>query len=115
MALAATVSKMAAMTILVRDFFMRSTVHFPPGNVNGDSRRDGLVLPQVAAHRCVFIGMLALPPLQVMQVTAKGERGSFYSGNGNAIVDRVAAFRASAGLNELRRYGAMPGNSSVAA
>src|SRR6266853_973009 len=59
--------------------------------------------------------MLAFPPLQVMQVSAKGERGSFYSGDGNAIVDRVAAFRASAGLNELRRHGAMPGNSPVSA
>jgi len=59
--------------------------------------------------------MLPLPPLQVVQVAAEGDRGAFHGGNGDPIIDGCATLAAHAHLDELRSNQSVPGNSSIAA
>ena len=66
------------------------------------------------AHGCVLAGMLALPPVEIMQVAAEGQWSTFNGGDGNAVADWGAAFTAYAGGDELRRNGPVPGNATIA-
>ena len=72
------------------------------------------MLADPVTHECVFAGMLALPPIEIMQVAAEGQRSTFKGGDRNTVVDRGAAFTADAGGDELRWNGTMPGDAAIA-
>lgn len=76
--------------------------------------RPVLMLPDPVTHGRVFAGVLALPPIEIMQVAAEGQWSAFNGGDGNTIMDWGAAFTAYAGSDELRRNGAMPGDTAIA-
>jgi len=80
--------------------------------IYGDER--GSALPDALAPRRVFIRVLALPPLQIVQVAAEGEWSAFHGGNGKPIMHGAGALVADAGAYGLGRNGAMPGDAAVA-
>lgn len=71
------------------------------------------MFPDALAHGCVFLRVLALPPLEIVQVTAEGEWRTFDDSNGDAFREGFAAFIAYAGANVLRFNRAMPGNATI--
>ena len=72
------------------------------------------MLPDPMTHGRVFAGMLALPPVEIVQVAAEGQRSAFNGGDRNTVVDQSAAFAAYAGGDELRRNRTVPGDAAIA-
>jgi hypothetical protein len=72
------------------------------------------MLPNIGAHRSFIVRMLPLPPLQVVQVAAEGDRRALHGGNGDAIIDGRPALAAHAHLDELRSNKSVPWNASIA-
>jgi hypothetical protein len=71
------------------------------------------MLPRAFTHRRVFVGVLALPPDEIMPVAAKNEWCTFHAGDGNTIVNNGTALMANAAVSLFRRNGAVPGNALV--
>jgi hypothetical protein len=72
-----------------------------------------LELPDVLAHGCVFLGMLACPPHQVMEVAAELIEGAVGGGDFESAGKSYSAFAADSGSN-LRRFNvAIPGDSAI--
>jgi hypothetical protein len=69
--------------------------------------------PDVLTHGRIFCGMLALPPLQVVEIAAEDSRRSLDGGNGYAIGKGLAAFAANARADLLWLNRSMPGDSAV--
>lgn len=57
--------------------------------------------------------VLALPPLEIVLVTAEGAWCTFDRSNGDTFCEGFAAFIAYAGAHVLRFYRAMPGNATI--
>jgi len=72
-----------------------------------------LALLNVAAPRGIFAGVVALPPVEIVQVRAEDELSAFDGGDRNAVADWAAAFGANAGVDELGRDGPVPGNAAI--
>jgi hypothetical protein len=71
------------------------------------------MLPDTLTHRRIFLGMLALPPDQIVQVAAKREGSALHAGNRNTVFKIGAALVADPAVALLRRYGAVPGDAAV--
>jgi hypothetical protein len=68
---------------------------------------------EVTAHGRIFLGMLALPPSQIVLIAAKDPRRGFNGHDGDAVVEGLAAFAADAGAGVLGRDRAVPRNPAV--
>lgn len=67
----------------------------------------------VVTHRRVFAGVLALPPLQVVEIAAEQLRRGFYGSNAKAISKGLTALTADTSADLLRINAIVPGNSMV--
>ena len=68
----------------------------------------------VAAHGCVFIRMLAMPPVQIVQVTAELFWSAFNHGDLQTISERPAAFAARSAPYLLWFNDAVPWDAPIA-
>lgn len=75
---------------------------------------DTLILTDPMTHGRVFAGMLALPPIQIMKVAAKGQRCAFQARDRDTVLDRAAAFVAHAGVDEFGFHDAVPRDAAIA-
>src|SRR5260370_12469010 len=71
------------------------------------------MLPDIFAHRRSFAGVLALPPLQIVQVAAELDGRSVRNGDGQPLLKAFPAFVANPGLNMIRFDGPVPGDAAI--
>ena len=71
------------------------------------------MLPDALAPWRVFLRVLALPPLQIVQVAAERDGCALHGGNGDPIGDGCSTLVADACLDELWRNESVPGNAPV--